>query len=240
MLSRLVAAVQNIEKPVELKAARVLFDDLLSIRIGIDEIGDRAARELKMFTRRRAGRLMVELGESIEWLIYGDGQSVFPLRSLTFAIDRSWPRPPWPRKNRPTTAEIDLALESLPRDEFGKPVGDLPDHIDDFLRAYDFTSQVCLSVDGSAEDVIRFQALSLLRAVGVERLKTCDCGVVFVKNGRREFCSERCQNRVYMRNARAAERGLPLLEPDLERAFWQRFQQRRAAHHGKTKRPRRG
>lgn len=37
-------------------------------------------------------------------------------------------------------------------------------------------------------------------------VKECECGNVFVKTGRREFCSTKFQKRVYMRLERAQER----------------------------------
>jgi hypothetical protein len=49
------------------------------------------------------------------------------------------------------------------------------------------------------------QVLRLLQFVGVTRLKICDCDRLFVQVGKRRFCSERCQTRVYMRRFRAGE-----------------------------------
>jgi hypothetical protein len=61
---------------------------------------------------------------------------------------------------------------------------------------------------GPLRDLLWFQLLFLTRTSGFDRLLRCDCGKMFVKVGRREFCSERCQKRVYKRNERAeAKRG---------------------------------
>lgn len=53
---------------------------------------------------------------------------------------------------------------------------------------------------------LHLQTLRLLHAVGIDRLLTCQCGRVFAKRGRREFCSSRCRGRVYMRAYRAPEK----------------------------------
>lgn len=39
----------------------------------------------------------------------------------------------------------------------------------------------------------------------VDRIKARDCGKLFVREGKRKFCSPRCQKRVYMRAYRAKE-----------------------------------
>lgn len=66
---------------------------------------------------------------------------------------------------------------------------------------------VLLTVDGDARDVLWFLIVGLLRAVGVSRIQQCECNRLFLKTGRREFCSERCQKRVYMRKIRKLEKG---------------------------------
>lgn len=77
---------------------------------------------------------------------------------------------------------------------------------------------VFLAVDGSAEDVIRYQLLLLLSSFGTSTIQRCgdkwfsnperlgkidrsetDCTKLYVENGRREFCSTLCQKRVYQR-----------------------------------------
>lgn len=60
---------------------------------------------------------------------------------------------------------------------------------------------VWLLVDGTPRDVLLYQVATFLQAVGVERLHLCpapDCDRVFIKIGRREYCSERCQRRVFV------------------------------------------
>lgn len=65
---------------------------------------------------------------------------------------------------------------------------------------------VLVTVDGDARDVLWFLIVGLLRSVGVSRILQCECRRLFLKTGRREYCSERCQKRVYMRAQRAKER----------------------------------
>lgn len=58
------------------------------------------------------------------------------------------------------------------------------------------------------QGILHLQTLRLLRMVGRDRLHRCasvECGKLFVRRGRREFCSDRCQKRVYMRKFRAGE-----------------------------------
>jgi predicted RNA-binding Zn ribbon-like protein len=57
-------------------------------------------------------------------------------------------------------------------------------------------------LDGSPRDVLLYQVATLLASLGndIERLLFCpapDCRKLFVKSGRREFCSMRCQQRCY-------------------------------------------
>lgn len=67
-------------------------------------------------------------------------------------------------------------------------------------------ARVVMTVDGAAVDVLTFQIINLLQAASVERLQYCDCGRLFFRIGRQEFCSERCQNRSYMRRRRQTEK----------------------------------
>jgi hypothetical protein len=62
-------------------------------------------------------------------------------------------------------------------------------------------NDVSLLVDGEPLDVLLYQVATMLSAIGVERLRLCpatDCGRAFVKVGRREYCSPRCQRRVFL------------------------------------------
>jgi CGNR zinc finger len=62
-------------------------------------------------------------------------------------------------------------------------------------------SGIVLFVEGDPRDVLLYQASTFLQAIGTDRLRRCpapDCGRVFVKVGRREYCSERCQRRVFI------------------------------------------
>jgi len=58
-------------------------------------------------------------------------------------------------------------------------------------------------VSGAPRDVLLYQLVTLLATVGEDRLHFCpapDCGRAFVKVGRRAYCSERCQRRVFMKD----------------------------------------
>jgi len=56
-------------------------------------------------------------------------------------------------------------------------------------------------IHGAPRDAVLYQVILLLgRIGGAERLRLCpapDCGRVFLKVGRRDFCSDRCRQRVY-------------------------------------------
>lgn len=69
-------------------------------------------------------------------------------------------------------------------------------------------STILFTVDGDAAAVLAFQVRTLLEHTGISRLQQCACGRAYVKTGRREFCSNRCQKRIYMRNKRKQERDL--------------------------------
>ena len=67
---------------------------------------------------------------------------------------------------------------------------------------------VRVHVMGSPVDRLTYQLIRVLEAVGVERLRVCaapDCGRLFWKVTRKEFCSTRCQSRHYMRGYRATD-----------------------------------
>jgi hypothetical protein len=59
-------------------------------------------------------------------------------------------------------------------------------------------------VEGSTRDVLCYQTKTFLdRIGGLERVRLCpapDCGRAYLKIGRREFCSTRCQQRIYQRD----------------------------------------
>jgi len=62
-------------------------------------------------------------------------------------------------------------------------------------------ASVSLLVDGPVRDVLLYQVSTLLNKVGVDRLRLCpapDCRRPFIKIGRREYCSDRCQRRVFL------------------------------------------
>jgi hypothetical protein len=69
----------------------------------------------------------------------------------------------------------------------------------------DGTLQVQFS--GGLGDLLPMQTYLVTRLIGRERLRLCECGRPFVRIGKRRFCSERCQKRVYMKRRRAGEVG---------------------------------
>lgn len=87
--------------------------------------------------------------------------------------------------------------------------------------------RVALAMSGSPRDVVWFHVLHLLQSVGLDKIVRCDCGRAVVKVGKRRYCSDRCQKRVYMREQRDAERQ--------ERIA---LESRRRRPHGKTTRTR--
>lgn len=62
---------------------------------------------------------------------------------------------------------------------------------------------VWLKATGDPHDVFLYAALRTLERSGASRLKTCqapECERIFVKVTRKEYCSTRCQSRIYMRS----------------------------------------
>lgn len=61
-------------------------------------------------------------------------------------------------------------------------------------------------VTGPSGQLIYVQMTALLRAVG-DALRECACGRIYVRTGKRRFCSTTCQKRVYMRMYRGSDTG---------------------------------
>ena len=61
---------------------------------------------------------------------------------------------------------------------------------------------------GPLSSLLAYQVARLARS-GKDLVAPCDCGEFFVREGKRKFCSERCQKRVYMRAKRAEEKEGP-------------------------------
>lgn len=70
---------------------------------------------------------------------------------------------------------------------------------------------------GPSADLLCFRIIRLIEDIGIPRLAVCQaasataesgqvCGRLYVKRTRKEFCSTKCQSRVYMRRLRAEER----------------------------------
>lgn len=69
------------------------------------------------------------------------------------------------------------------------------------LKLLKVADRVSIVVDGTPTDAILFLAARLVERAGTERLRICpalDCRRLFLKAGRREFCSTKCQRRVYL------------------------------------------
>jgi hypothetical protein len=66
---------------------------------------------------------------------------------------------------------------------------------------------ILVTVDGSARDVLWFQIIRLMQLEGLDRIRLCECGRVFVRIGKRKSCSAKCQKKFYMRRFRAGEGG---------------------------------
>jgi CGNR zinc finger len=67
---------------------------------------------------------------------------------------------------------------------------------------------VWIGVNGSPRDRFLYRVIRLLDELGIEKLHTCPapkCGRLFFKVTRKEFCSTRCQSRVYMRRYRQGQ-----------------------------------
>lgn len=69
--------------------------------------------------------------------------------------------------------------------------------------------RVLLTFDGPARDALWFKTIDLLRRVGLPNLRSCPgCGDAYVRNGRREYCSDKCQAKIYMRGRRERGQGI--------------------------------
>lgn len=97
---------------------------------------------------------------------------------------------------------VRLELRSFLRAMAAPPEAVMTAPIAPILQPLRTAGQVLLTVSGTPRDVTLYLAASLLQEVGTDRIRTCpapDCGRAFVKIGRREHCSTRCQRRVWSR-----------------------------------------
>jgi hypothetical protein len=79
-----------------------------------------------------------------------------------------------------------------------------------------------LMVGGSVRDVVLFQVVRLLERLGTDKVLACpECGTLFVRQTRKEYCSTRCLSRRYMR--------------DVERPRQRSSRRKATRHHGKTR-----
>jgi hypothetical protein len=86
----------------------------------------------------------------------------------------------------------------------------------------DGTGSIVIAVSGSTENLLMYCVVQLLERAGIGRLRRCpaaNCERIFTRVGRREFCSDRCQKRMYMRGLRRE----------------QRLEKKRRGGHGNTK-----
>lgn len=65
--------------------------------------------------------------------------------------------------------------------------------------------EASVEVTGPIGHLIALQAIRLVGLVGADRVRLCECDRFYVQVGKRRFCSERCQKRVYMRRFRTGE-----------------------------------
>ena len=68
-----------------------------------------------------------------------------------------------------------------------------------------WAADVGLLVYGEPRDWLLYRVMRLLEELGAEKLQVCpapDCGRLFFKVTRKEYCSTRCQSRIYMRRYR--------------------------------------
>lgn len=75
---------------------------------------------------------------------------------------------------------------------------------------------VILTIDASADDTLRLQVLALVAACGATRIQRCPahqagrpdvpCGTVFLRTGKREYCSDTCQARANQASWRDGQR----------------------------------
>jgi hypothetical protein len=107
-------------------------------------------------------------------------------------------------------AEMLAFLESVVR---LRTHGEIPTRISTYemlnFAATAAGSAVTCEVTGSVRDVAVLELVLLLQEVGLGQLQRCgapDCPRLFVKTYRREFCSIKCQKRVYMRVKRQNEK----------------------------------
>jgi hypothetical protein len=98
------------------------------------------------------------------------------------------------------------------------------------LHVFREGAKVRVAVSGNPRDVTLYLAAAIAQEAGIDKLLRCgkaECGKVFVKIGRREFCSSECQRTKY----------LSTYDSSAARA---RRTRKKGARHGKTKRTRRG
>ena len=100
------------------------------------------------------------------------------------------------------TDEVELTLKFWAARDL-KPRVSQTSRADRDPHAYE--SKVGVVVDGAPRDRLLYLIIQLLEELGAEKLRTCadpECGRLFFKVTRKEFCSTRCQSRVYMRTYR--------------------------------------
>lgn len=72
--------------------------------------------------------------------------------------------------------------------------------------------QPLLIVRGPFFQLLNFSLVTVVKAAGIDRVRRCDCGRIWIKVGKLGFCSARCQKRVYMRESRKRARERKIAE----------------------------
>ena len=131
----------------------------------------------------------------IDLLQYG------PLRVSDTVLQR-------PQTSHPSLVRAEL-LAFLRSAVLNSPVNGMGLYHPASFRARTAEGRVYCEADGDGRDLVLLQVLLLLHQVGLPNIRICkagDCGRMFVKLYRREFCSARCQKRAYMRQRRQNEK----------------------------------
>lgn len=66
--------------------------------------------------------------------------------------------------------------------------------------------RVRLAAQGAGRDLVWLQVCQLLHIVGIEHLRVCWCGRVFMRVGKQTFCEPKCQQRKAQAEYRAREK----------------------------------
>lgn len=102
----------------------------------------------------------------------------------------------------------DIVGTQAPGRERGFSGGLTVSHVSFFARA-DAWDRVTFAAAGEPPAIACMALIIVLYQVGISSVRLCgasDCGRLYIKTHRREFCSERCQKRDYKRRERQTAR----------------------------------